>query len=222
MPKTSDPNKPKKRKSAQPTQPESSPVDTSILDTPQEPTQLALKPDALRLASIVYQVWQRWANFELTIVSPSLPNFDPPHILKPESLPNNEGVEFVYIIHDYGNKFITSKQEELFSAGLSMCKLHYTIEKIIALLVARLDQGGVDKETEVQIAFAGHESAQRKGFESVINLKENVIVINFEPGVWGERYLNLVKKWADRGFGYPKEAPRDVYRISHGISTPKL
>lgn len=196
------------------------PSEDSTLDTTLEPTELKLKPDAIGLAHVVYQLWQRWANFELTVLTPDLPTYDPPHILKPEPLPSG-GVEFVYTIHDYGNKFTTSKQEELFSAGLSMCKLHYTIEKIISLLIARLKSGGIDEETEVQVAFAGHESAQRKGFESVINLKENVIVANFEPGEWGERYLNIVKSWAERGFGYPSVAPRDVYRISHGASTPK-
>lgn len=184
---------------------------------PDDVASLLIKPDAIPLAHVIYQLWQRWANFELMIVSPVLPSFNPPHIIPPEPLPNHEGTEFVYPIHDYGNKFKTSKQEELLSAGFSMCKLHYTIEKIIALLVKRLKEGGIDEEDEVQIAFSGHESSQRKGFESVINLKNNIVVINFEPGEWGERYLEIVKG----PYGTPPEAPRDIYRRSYTQNTPK-
>jgi hypothetical protein len=93
-----------------------------------------------------------------------------------------------------------------------MCKLYYTIEKMIFLLTERLKTGGISVETEVQIAFGGHELAQRKTFESVINLPYNVVVTNFDPGVWGEKYLQTVKRLADKGYGYPPEAPRDSYR----------
>ena len=44
-----------------------------------------------------------------------------------------------------------------------------TIEKMIFLLIERLKSGGISEETEVQVAFGGHELAQRKGFESIIN-----------------------------------------------------
>ena len=107
----------------------------------------------------------------------------------------------------------------MYSAGKSMCKLFYTIEKIIFMLVERLKTGGTSAETEVQVAFGGHELAQRKGFESIINLSYNVVVTNFDPGPWGERYLQVVKRLAEKGYGYPAEAPRDSYRQSH-TSTP--
>ena len=103
----------------------------------------------------------------------------------------------------------------MYSAGMSMCKLYYTIEKIIFLLVERLKTGGVSTETEVQVAFSGHELAQRKAFEIIINLNHNVVVTNFDPGIWGERYLQTVKRLADKGYGYPLEAPRDSFRQSH-------
>ena len=92
---------------------------------------------------------------------------------------------------------------------------------MIFLLVERLKSGGVSTEAEVQIAFGGHELAQRKGFESVINLVHNVVVTNFEPGRWGERYLEIVKRLSEKGYGYPSEAPRDVYRRSFE-ETPKM
>lgn len=209
--KTSTPRK----KAAKKTPPDLPPI------TKQDVLELVQKPDAIPLAHVVHQLWQRWGDFELTIVDPIFPTFDPPHILLPEPLPNSHEVEFVYPIHDYGYKFTTSKQEELFSAGLSMCKLYYTIEKIIALLVARLKDGGIAIETEVQVAFSGNESSQRKGFEAIINLPNNVVVINFEPGPWGERYLDTVKRWADKGYGSPTETPRDVYRRSYGGGTPR-
>ena len=102
-----------------------------------------------------------------------------------------------------------------------MCKLYYTIEKMIFLLVERLKTGGVAAETEVQVAFGGHELAQRKGFESIINLSYNVVVTNFDPGVWGDHYLKMAKRLADKGYGYPSEAPRDTYRQSHAASSMK-
>jgi hypothetical protein len=86
-------------------------------------------------------------------------------------------------------------------------------------LVERLKAGGVATDTEVQIAFGGHELAQRKGFESIINLSYNVVVTNFDPGPWGERYLQIVKRLADKGYGYPPESPRDTYRQSHTPTT---
>ena len=109
----------------------------------------------------------------------------------------------------------------MYSAGMSMCKLFYTIEKMIYLLIERLKTSGVDAETEVQVAFGGHEIAQRKAFESIINLTYNVVATNFDPGVWGERYLQTVKRLADKGYGYPSEAPRDNFRKSH-VTTPKM
>ena len=104
------------------------------------------------------------------------------------------------------------------SAGMSMCKLFFTIEKMINILISRLKSGGVSQETEVQVAFGGHEIAQRKAFESIINLSYNVVVTNFEPGEWGERYLENVKRMASK-YGYPPEAPRETYKQSYNSSS---
>jgi len=197
----------------------SEPVDESIEDilkaTEQE-RQSPLYEDAITIAEKIYQLWWNWANFELFIIAPTFDVIDPPLVIKPEPLINSEELEFVYPIYDYGFKLSTSKAEEMFIAGKSMCKLNYTIEKMIFILIERLKAEGISAETEVQISFVGHEVAKRKAFESVINLNYNVLVTNFDPGPWGERYLQNVKVIGDKGYGYPSEAPRDNYRQSHG------
>lgn len=175
--------------------------------------------DPVFLVERVYQIWWHWADFAMYIISPSIELINPPLIIQPESLPGTEEKEFVYPIHDFGHKLVTSKADDMYTAGMSMCRLYYTIEKMIYLLVERLKSGGIDEQTEVQIAFGGHELAQRKAFESIINLQYNVVVSNFDPGAWGERYLQIVKRIADRGYGYPSESPRDSYKQSHGSNS---
>ena len=177
--------------------------------------QVDSKESAMALMENMYQLAWRWADFHLFIINPVIERLVPPLVIQPEPIAGTNELEFVYPIHDHGCIFSTSKGDELYVAGLSMCKLYYTIEKIIYLLVERLKASGVDTQTEVQIAFDGHELAQRKGFESIINLNYNVVITNFDPGLWGERYLQIAKRLADKGFGYPPESPREIYRQSH-------
>lgn len=169
----------------------------------------------------VYQIWWHWADFHLYIISPMLDTLSPPVVIPPEPLPGSSDRQFVYPIHDSGSKLSTSKAEDMFYAGKSMCKLYYTIEKMVGLLIERLKAQGVSQETEVQVAFGGHQLAQRKAFESIINLSYNVVVTNFDPGVWGERYLQTVKLIADKGYGYPSEAPRHPFDEHLGSSKAK-
>lgn len=178
--------------------------------------------DPVQLVERVYKLWWHWADFSLFIVSPTIEVITPPHIHEAELLPNSNEREFVYAIHDHGYKLTTSKGTEMYTAGMSMCKLFYTIEKMIAILIERLKTGGIDNKTEVQVAFGGHLIAQRKAFESVINLQYNVVVTNFDPGQWGERYLAIVKRLGEKGYGYPPEAPRYNYRQQHGQATPRM
>jgi hypothetical protein len=170
--------------------------------------------DPIRTMERVYHIWRNWADFHLIVTSPTISSITPPILHEPDFIAGTDEKEFVYPIWDYGHQLSTSKGEELFSAGMSMCKLFFTIEKMIALFVERLASGGTSKDVEVQVAFAGHEIAQRKAFESIINLTYNVVVTNFDPGAWGERYLATVKRLADRGYGYPEEAPRLKYKQS--------
>lgn len=187
--------------------------DDELKKSMEEQRQAALiEEDPIAMMENVYMLWWHWADFHLYMIDPAINTVSPPTIIPPEQLPNSDETEFVYPIHDHGFKFSTSKSEEMFSAGMSMCKLYYTIEKIIFLFVERLKAAGVSKDTEVRVAFAGHQLAQRKGFEVIINLGYNVVVTNFDPGVWGERYLQVVKGLAAKGYGYPSEAPRDIYQ----------
>lgn len=171
--------------------------------------------DPLMRVLRVYQLYWHWADFGLTIVDPVFAVVTPPVLIYPEKLPDGTS-EFVYTIHDYGNALLTSKAENMFSAGMSMCRLYYTIEKMIFILIERLKERGIDTQTAVQISFSGHELAKRKAFESVINLLYNVLVIDFDPGAWGERYLQNVKRISEKGHGYPSETPRDSYRQRGG------
>ncbi len=168
----------------------------------------------------VFLLWWHWAYFEITVTSPTLPSYNPPKLIHPELIQGTEDREFVYDICDGGYKFSTSKGEEMYSVGMSMCKMYYTIEKIIFILINRLKDGGVSTDTEVQVTFDGHLLGQRKAFESIINLNYNVVVTNFDPGVWGERYLEIVKRLADKGYGYPSEAPREIYKTMKKTSGP--
>ena len=190
-----------------------------ILKSMEEARQLALNDDAISITEKIYQLCWNWASFELFIITPTIDVKEPPLVIQAERLLNSEELEFVYPIYDHGFKLSTSKAEDMFVAGKSMCKLNYTIEKMIFILIERLKEAGVSAETEVQISFMGHELAKRKAFESVINLNFNVLVTNFDPGVWGERYLQNVKVIGDKGYGYPSETPRDNYRQSHGSNS---
>lgn len=192
-------------------------------DTPED-RKLAMEEslnNPVNLVEWVYLIWWLRADFHLYIISPHVDLISPPIVIKPEMIPGSSEYESVYPIHDYGSILSTSKGEEMFSAGMSMRKLYYTIEKMVAILVDRLKAGGTDMETEVQVAFGGHQLAWRKAFESIINLSYNVVVTNFDPGEWGERYLQIVKRISDMGYGFPPESPRDVYKQLHTGSGAK-
>ncbi|ARG96430.1 hypothetical protein [Legionella micdadei] len=185
-----------------------------VSEIPEARLEVDIDSDPVAIVERVYQLWWHWANFELYVVSPSIPPVAPPIIIEPEIVSGTNEREFVYNIHDHGFKLTTSKSEDMYTGGMSMCKLFNTIEKMIYLLIERLKSGGIDEETEVQVAFGGHIIAQRKAFESVINLAHNVVVTNFDPGEWGENYLRIVKRLADKGYGYPPPAPRETRLVA--------
>jgi len=178
--------------------------------------------DFLSQIEIVALLWWQFADFHLYVTHPLLERFSKPKLISPEKLADSEQFEFVYPIADYGDQLSTSKAEDFHTAGFSMCKLYFTIEKMVAILVERLRSKGIAEDAEVQVAFGGHEFAQRKAFESIINLKYNVIVTNFDPGEWGEKYLQNVKRISDQGYGYPAEAPRDTYRNPATINSTMI
>lgn len=172
----------------------------------------AEEDDPLLLVRRVYTLWWYWADFSLFVVTPTLSAITPPVIIDPELIEGTQEYEFVYPIHDYGYKLTTSKAQDMYTSGMSMCKLFNTIEKMIFLFIERIKSEGSDMETEIEVAFGGHELAQRKAFESIINLSYNVVVTNFEPGTWGERYLQIIKRLSERGYGYPTQTPRTSFR----------
>lgn len=192
------------------------PEEQSLIE---EPLDLWDDMDPISLVERVYQIWWHWADFHIYVVNPTIPVFNPPKLIKPEQVEEADEPEHVFPILDRGFSLSTSKAQTMLESGMSMCKLYYTIEKMIAILVRRLQDNGIDGETEVQVAFSGHELAQRKAFESIINLPFNMVVTNFNPGPWGQHYLEVVKRLADKGYGYPPESPRDTYRHTHAPTT---
>lgn len=199
--------------------------DSEMLQPGLDVTALLRENDLNDPVAMVERVWlitAHWADFHLYIVAPHIEMISPPIIIHPDSIPGTSELEHVYPIIDEGYKLSTSKAEEMYSAGRSMCRLYYTIEKMIAILIERLKSGGIGTDVEVQVAFGGHLLAQRKAFECIINLVYNVVVTNFDPGVWGEHYLETVKRLADKGYGYPSETPRDSYKQSYEPSTPRI
>lgn len=164
---------------------------------------------------------QHIADLTLKIISPEIALFSEPKVISPALISNSDTYEFVYPIVDLGESFATTKGFEMGLGGMGNCKLFYTVEKMIALLIERLVKEGVKAEHEVQVSLEGHELAKRKAFESIINLAYNVVIIDYDPGMWGEAYLERVKRFAEMGYGYPPESPRDVYKQLHK-TTPTM
>jgi len=170
---------------------------------------LAVDFDFLTPLEILKILLRRHADFHLYIMTPVIERTQEPKVIMPEKLKDSEDYEFVYPIMDFGDQFSMAKGDDGVHAGASMCKLYYTIEKVIYILSERLKAQQITDKKEVQVALGGHELAQRYGFASIINLQDlNVVVTNFDPGTWGEGYLQNVKEASEQGFGYPPKAPR--------------
>ena len=162
------------------------------------------------LLDYLYYIWMIWGDFELYIIEPLIEPISPPVLIPPDTLEDGF-LEYVFDIHDEGFRLSTSRGQDALSIGFNMLKFFNTIEKMIAILVERLKTGGIDKEQEVRVAFYGHELGQRKAFESILNLEENVVVTNFDAGDWGERFMNTVLTLVEQGYGPPHHSPRKSY-----------
>lgn len=173
------------------------------------PDEYAFNPQ--QTAVEAYYLNRCWADFSLYILSPVVEVVSPPVMIEPALIMGTNELEFVYPIADFGYKLSTSKAEDMYSVGMSMCRLYYTIEKMIGILIERVRAAGSDAQAKTEVAFGGFISAQRKAFEVIINLPDNVVVTNFEPGEWGSFYLDMVRRIADKGYGHPKDAPRTPY-----------
>jgi len=151
--------------------------------------------DPVVLIEYVYQLWRAWANFELIIVSPFIEPISPPLLIDPEVITDNE-LEFVYPIQDCGNRLLHRKGRTC-TRQACLCAAVFTIEKMILFIDRTPKNGWYDEQTEVQIAFGGHELAQRKAFESVINLVQRRCY-QFRPRCMGERHLQNVKRLVEK------------------------
>lgn len=159
----------------------------------------------------LYYMWILWADFHIYIITPYIEPINPPLVIEPEIISETGEYENVYNILDHGYLMSTSRGLDIVSGIRSLSKLFNTIEKMIKILVERLRTSGIaTSEEEVQVSFRGHELGQRKAFESILNLAENVVVTNFAPGEWGERFLKNIEELAKRGYGLPKSSPRSV------------
>lgn len=162
---------------------------------------------------------QSLAYIEIRVPEELLAFSEIPQIHQPQALiedPNH--LEFVYPILDYGNCLASSKAMDNLFSGQSMLKMYYTIDKMISILHAKIQAKEEERGSsfpEVSIELLGYELCLRKAFEVIINLPENWTV-DYEPGDWGNRYLDILQKLAEKGYSYPPPAPRDYYR--HGLS----
>lgn len=182
----------------------------------------AVNMDEATLMESLYYLWILWADFTVFIDAPGIPKAKEPTFILPTVDPKTKAVEPVYRIVDWGDRFITSRGEDVGVSTRSTAKFFNTIEKVIGLMLARIkehmdfeEEGGEEGGSagpEARIVFAGHELGQRKAFESVINLRENVVVTNFDPGAWGQRHLQNIKRISDAGYGLPPQAPRSSWR----------
>ena len=148
----------------------------------------------------VYYLYICWGDFHLTITKPYFDEQLPPTVIPPAVDKKTKQLEDVYPIVDYGNRFSTSPGEELAIGGRATGKLLNTVEKIISLAIARAKQGSSDPVPEIRVAFLGLDIAQRKAYKLCMDAVENVLVTNFEPGEWGERFLKSTKELLDRGY----------------------
>lgn len=150
-----------------------------------------------------------YAYIEIRIDDASFKFQDIPQVIQPAPLLEDEHqFEYVYPIYDFGDRLLAAKDV---MSGQSMLKMNYTIEKMIHLWSDKI-QTKEQSFDEVKVYIDGHLFCLRKAFEVIINLTQNWVVMNFDPGEWGNRYLEILQKLYQKGFAYPGSAPRDFYR----------
>ena len=171
---------------------------------------------------------QTHAYFELRIEHPNFVLTEQPDVIKPQTLEEDvHAFEHVYTIFDFGDRLITSKVTEYQIENQSMLKMFYTIEKIIAIMhdkIKKIEGGGSvsdDSQKEFMFYLDGHLLCLRKAFEVIINLPDNWLVMNFEPGEWGNSYISALQRLREKGYQYPPPAPRDIYRHQLGKTSNK-
>lgn len=173
------------------------------------------------LPSFLEYLWTVYANFQVIVVSPFLDTISPPVIINPAYDKKTQYFENVYTIMDHGYAFSTSRGEESAMGTTAMGKLYNTIQKIIQLVLKRLMErtggaGSFDPQEEIKLALFGHELGKRKAFALAMDLEANVNIVNFDPRIWGERFINNLKNMIATGHGYPPDLKHVSERVAPG------
>lgn len=167
-------------------------------------------------------LWAVYANFEIMIVSPFIETKKTPTIIKPDYDKEKQTYESVYLIADHGYAFRTARGSESSEGTTAMGKMYRTIQKIIRLVIKRLEEhavedgGTFDPQTEVKLALFGYELSRRKSFALIMDLDVNINIVNFDPRVWGERFIANLKYMITSGHGCPVDLKNVSERVVPG------
>lgn len=173
------------------------------------------------LSEYLNYLWMVYANFQVMIVEPFIETKEPPIRIPPAYDKDKQVYENVYMIVDHGYSFSTSRGEESAMGTVAMGKLYNTIQKIIRLIIQRLMEkagggGSFNPQEEIKLALFGHELGKRKAFALIMDLEANVNIVNFDPRVWGERFIANLKNMIASGRGYPPDLKHVSERVAPG------
>lgn len=180
--------------------------------------------DAAALSAYLNYLWLIYADFHITVVEPFIQIIEPPTIIKPAYDQERQMYENVYTILDYGYAFRTSRGEDASLGSTAMGKLYNTIHKIIRLVLKRVQDeasggtGKFDPNAEIKIGLFGHELGKRKAFALIMDWDINANIVNFDPRIWGERFISNLKNMIASGRGYPPDLKRVSERVAPGGS----
>lgn len=177
------------------------------------------RDETTTLPAYVDYLWMIYVNFQAMIVSPFVETIFPPILIPPVYNKDTQAYENVYNIYDHGYSFSTSRGEESALGTTAMGKLYNTIQKIIHLIVQRLKEkaggeGAFNPQDEIKVALFGHEFGKRKAFALAMDLEANINIVNFDPRIWGERFINNLKNMIASGRGYPTDLKHVSERVA--------
>ena len=167
-------------------------------------------------------LWAIYANFEIMISSPYIDTKKPPVIISPAYDTEQKVYESVYPIFDHGYSFSTARGEDAAMGTTAMGKLYRTIQKMIHLVIKRLEEhAGQEGEQfnphdEVKLALFGYELGRRKAFALIMDLDVNISIVNFDPRIWGEKFITNLKHMIASGYGCPSDLKNVSERVAPG------
>ncbi len=160
--------------------------------------------DDITMMNAIYYIWAQWIDFHIYILTPLIDPQFPPKIIEPGVDKKTQKPEHVFPIFDYGNRLSASVGKDLPSGTRSTGKMLNTVKKMIEILLEKVKQSlgtqQLEPETEIQLAFDGHELSQRMAFKDCIMRPEHLVITNFEPGAWGELQLRTMEELARKGY----------------------